>query len=232
MISLIVPVRDEEEIIGDFLDHLPAGPDLEVIVVDGGSRDQTRAKAREHPVRLLQSPPGRGIQLNRGAAAARGDIFLFVHCDTRLPRDFQEQIIQVLQRPGIVAGAFRLEIDADGTVFRIIEIGANLRSRYLCLPYGDQGIFLQRTFFQAVNGFPDQPLMEDLALVRRLRRLGRIGLAGTRVRTSARRWHRQGVIRTTLLNQLLLAAYALGVAPTTLARLYYGRDKRTNDRRL
>ena len=222
-ISLIIPVLDEEESLRALLPHLP--PEVETIVVDGGSRDRSRELVRTSRARLVCSPPGRGSQFNRGAEQARGDILLFVHCDTRLPGDFQDRIRQTLDRPHTVAGAFSLRIDAPGLGFRLIECGANLRSRWLQLPYGDQGLFMNREIFQNCGGYPDQPLLEDVSLAGKLRKIGRITICPARVLTSARRWRRHGLIRTTVVNQLVLLAFFCGMAPATLARFYYGRNR-------
>ncbi len=220
-ISIIIPVLDEETSIPGLLDHLRRFRDAEILVVDGGSRDRTRELVRRGGLRLLTSAPGRGRQQNRGAAAATGDILLFLHSDTRLPADGPDHVRRLLARPGVAAGAFRLAIQAKGVSYRLIEAGANLRSRLLQLPWGDQALFMKKEIFESAGGFPDQPLLEELVLLQRLKPLGRIALAGAAVTTSARRWQRYGILRTTLLNQLILAGFLCGVAPERLAAIYY-----------
>ncbi|WP_456473443.1 TIGR04283 family arsenosugar biosynthesis glycosyltransferase [Desulfolithobacter sp.] len=220
-ISIIIPVYNEAGTIATTLEQLIPYPGKEILVVDGGSTDQTRDIVASFPVRLLSAPAGRGVQLHRGALAARGEILLFLHADTLLPGDWVTQVHETLASPRTAAGAFRLGIDSPEKGFRLIELGANLRSHLLQKPYGDQALFMLReTYFQA-GGFPDWPLMEDVALVRHLRKIGRIRLARARVTTSARRWERLGLVRTTLRNQLIQAASLLGISPGRLARWYY-----------
>ncbi len=173
-----------------------------------------------YPVKLLSSSPGRGTQQNVGAAAASGGTLLFLHCDTRLPDVFCSAVQETLDTPGTVAGAFCLAIDHPGRPYRLIEAGANLRSRLLQLPYGDQALVMKKHVFEQVGGFPNQPIMEEFPLLARLRRLGKIRIVHAPATTSARRWQRLGIFKTTILNQLMLTGMALGVSPYRLARLY------------
>ena len=219
-ISIITPVLNEEQQIVSFLDNLQPVSWCEHILIDGGSTDQTGNLINRYPVRLISSPPGRGTQQNAGASAATGDILLFLHCDTRLPENYQYPVRQILAQPGISAGAFQLGIDHPGRWYRLIERGVNLRSRLLSLPYGDQALFMKKSVFQQVGGFPDQPILEDISLLRRLRHLGKIGQAPAAVVTSARRWQRLGIFRTTVINQLMLAGMVAGISSQRLARLY------------
>ncbi|MGX9727759.1 MAG: TIGR04283 family arsenosugar biosynthesis glycosyltransferase [Candidatus Electronema sp. VV] len=217
-ISIIIPVFNEEAAVGPCLDRLPRSPEVELLVMDGGSADATAAVVRARGLEPLVTAPGRGGQLRAGAAAASGDIFLFLHCDTCLPPDFLTHIRSVLSRDGVAAGAFRLRIDAPGmAAYRLIEAGANLRSSLLGLPYGDQALFMRRAAYLAAGGFPDQPIMEDVALVRRL---GTVALAPAAVMVSARRWQRLGPLRVTLINQLMLLGSAAGLSPQRLAGWY------------
>lgn len=229
-ISVIIPTLNEEEHLDRLLANLAAYPDLEIIVVDGGSRDRTAALARSRAVILEESPPGRGRQLNRGVGCASREILLFLHSDTLLPCHFAAHIHATLGRPGTAAGAFRLTIDAPGAQYRLIEWGANLRSRFFKLPYGDQALFTRRKTLLDAGGVPEESFMEDITLVRRLKQAGTIRLAPAAVVTSARRWQRLGVLRTTLLNQVMLAGYLLNADRDLLRRLYYRyggrRDRR------
>jgi len=220
-ISIITPVLNEEQQIVDFLDNLQAAPCREHILIDGGSTDRTRNLINRYPVHLISSPPGRGTQQNAGASAATGEILLFLHCDTRLPENYQHFVLDILAQPGIAAGAFQLGIDHPDRRYRLIERGVNLRSCLLSLPYGDQALFMKKSVFQRAGGFPDQPILEEISLLRRLWRLGRIGLAPAAVSTSARRWQRRGIVRTTLINQLMLAGMMAGISPRRLAGFYY-----------
>lgn len=203
--------------IGPTLERLQSSSVREVIVVDGRSQDQTTRIAHRHGARVVEAPPSRGRQQDVGAAVASGDVFLFLHADTMLPDGFDRQVHRVLSRPGVAAGAFRLRIDASGWSYRGLEFMIDLRSRLLQMPYGDQAIFLKAEVFRRVGGFGNLAVMEDFALVRRLRRLGRIAMADAAVRTSARRWLKNGLWRTTLLNQACLAAYCAGISVDRIA---------------
>lgn len=219
-ISVIIPTYNEGGNLPVLLEDLRAYPDLEIIVTDGGSRDQTPTVAREFGVRFVSSEKGRCFQLNTGAQAATGEVLLFLHCDTFLPENFSEHLHEVLGRRGTSVGAFRLKIDAPGAGFRLIEWGANLRSRWWRLPYGDQALFVRRDIFARAGGFPDFPIMEDIGLVRRLKKLGRVRIAATPVTTSARRWQKFGLVRTTLMNQILLCGLFVKADLGRLRRLY------------
>jgi len=216
-VSVIIPARDEEDSIGDVIEQVRASGVDEIIVVDGSSRDRTRERARAAGARVIESPPGRGLQQNRGAAEASGDALLFLHADTRLPPDFLDQIETLFASGDVCAGAFRLAVDAPGFAMRWVEHMANWRSLYFDLPYGDQAIFVRRQAFREAGGFAPIPLMEDFELMRRLRKTGRIGLASSAVTTSARRWKQLGVWRATWSNQLCILAYLFGVSPHRIA---------------
>jgi rSAM/selenodomain-associated transferase 2 len=222
-LSVVVPVLDEARRIAGHLSalHRVAGID-EVVVVDGGSRDDTVAIAQRAPgVRVVTSARGRGIQMNAGARAARGDVLLFLHADAVLPPDAARLIARALEDPAVVAGAFRLHTVAEagapwlGPLLRL----ADLRSRVTRLPYGDQAVFVRRTVFERVGGFPDQPLMEDIELARRLWRVGRIRTVPGVVRVSGRRFLANPV-RAVVAMRVFPLLYRLGVSPARLARLY------------
>lgn len=222
-ISVVVPALDEEARIEATLSALVASGDWhEVILVDGGSRDSTVERARRIAgVRILEAPRGRARQMNAGARAATGDVILFLHADVGLPPDARPHIARTLEDPGVVAGAFRTWTvpDAGGSwIAPLLHLG-DLRSRYSGLPYGDQAVFVRAGSFERVGGFPDQPLMEDLELARRLRRAGRIRIVPASVRVSGRRFLARPVYYFLLVN-LLPLIYALGVPADRLARLY------------
>ena len=222
-ISVIVPVLDEEARLGRRLAELAATPGLgEVLVVDGGSADSTVAIAHTFSgVRLLSAARGRARQMNAGAAAAVGDVFLFLHADVSLPRDAAAWIVRTLADPRVVAGAFRTWTVPDGAPSRLGPLLrlADIRSRVARFPYGDQAIFVRRDAFARAGGFPDQPLMEDLELSRRLRRLGRIATVPAVVRVSGRRFVTRP-IRFTLIARTFPTLYRLGVPPRVLARFW------------
>ncbi|MFZ5775116.1 MAG: TIGR04283 family arsenosugar biosynthesis glycosyltransferase [Thermodesulfobacteriota bacterium] len=217
-ISVIIPALNEAARIGVTVAGLAGLPGVEVVVVDGGSSDATRALAQTAGARVIDSAAGRGIQQNAGARVARGRIVLFLHADTRLPEGFAGMAAQALAQPGVVAGAFRLGIAAPGLALRLVELTANLRARLL--PYGDQALFLAAETFRACGGFREIPLLEDVDLVFRLRGLGRVVLLPAAVTTSARRWLRLGVMRTFMVNQLVLLGFFLGIGPGRLAGWY------------
>jgi rSAM/selenodomain-associated transferase 2/rSAM/selenodomain-associated transferase 1 len=220
--SVVIPTLNEQEHLGATLDSVTRQPDIEVIVVDGGSADRTAEVALARGARLLRTTPQRARQLNAGAAAASAQALIFLHGDTRLPRGFARHALDVLAQPGTAAGAFRLTIAGEGRRLRLVETLANWRSRLLHLPYGDQALFVTAELFRQVGGFPDVPIMEDVVFTRRLRRVGRIAIAPCSALTSDRRWQRLGVLRTTLVNQVVLAGFFLGVDPARLARWYRG----------
>ena len=220
-ISVVIPVLDEERQIGARLRELKAfGDVLDVLVVDGGSRDGTReiVRAAGSP-RLIESERGRARQLNAGARAAQTDVLLFLHADCALPADAAAQVERALRDSATVAGAFRTWHVADDGRFAPWLHLADLRSRYSGLPYGDQALFVRRAVFHDVGGFPEQPLMEDLELSRRLRARGRIVTVPSRVRVSGRRFLRHPLRESFLVNVFPLL-YRLGVSPEKLARLY------------
>jgi len=219
-ISVVIPTLDEGDYLDATLDPLQRGPDVEMIVADGGSRDRTVEIARARHVRVVDGPPGRARQMNLGAAAAGGDVLLFLHADTHLPQDFPQHVHGTLAQPGVVAGAFRFRIAGARGSLRLIQWATNLRSRLQQMPYGDQALFLRADTFFRQGGFADLPIMEDYDFVQRLRRIGRIALAGADAVTSGRRWNRFGPWRTTLLNQQIIWAYRCGVSPSRLARWY------------
>jgi hypothetical protein len=195
--------------------------EIEILVVDGGSQDETRSLAQRAGATVIDSMPGRACQMNTGATVAQGEILLFLHADTQIPADFVAQVKATLAQPGVVAGAFELKIAGKGWGLRWVEWGVKWRSRLLQLPYGDQAIFLRATTFRQVGGFPDLPIMEDFVLVRSLQKMGKVAIASASVITSARRWQKLGVLRTTLINQLIIWGYFCGIAPERLADLYH-----------
>jgi len=221
-ISVIIPTLNEAANLVATLAPLRGVPGVEVIIADGGSTDATLALAEAAGVRVVEAPPGRASQQNGGATLASGEILLFLHADTLLPEDFAEAMRTCLAQPDVAAGAFRLGIAGEGWGLRMVERMANWRSRWFEMPYGDQALFMPRETFVTLGTFPEQEIMEDFELVRRLRKRGRIELLELSVQTSARRWQRLGVLRTTLLNQLVILGYFLGVAPARLAGWYRG----------
>jgi rSAM/selenodomain-associated transferase 2 len=224
-ISVIIPVLNEERNIRGAIDSIFSSDNIEVIMVDGGSIDRTIEVVKELNVMLFSSRSGRANQMNLGAKYATGDILVFLHADTRLPAGFDDLIRTSLGdvcRAGNlpIAGAFTLEIDDRSRRFRWVEWGVKYRSRFLKMPYGDQAIFLRAKVFDEIGGFPDMAIMEDFELMRRLQKLGSIAIIATPVITSARRWLQQGIFKTTLINQLMILGYLMGVDLDRLVKLY------------
>ncbi len=222
--SIIIPVLNEGNLIHPLMDHLESlegNENCEIIVVDGSPDGGTIKAVARQGVRCIKSPPGRASQMNAGAAMAAGEILIFLHADTRLPRRALDLITQAMARQGLIGGAFDLQIDTERLTLKIIARIASFRSRLTGIPYGDQAIFIRRDDFKRMGGYPEIPLMEDVALMRRIKREGgRIHFIPEPVITSARRWEQEGILYTTLRNWLLLSAYTLGVAPDRLAKYY------------
>ena len=213
-LSLILPVLDEAATIRAQLATLQEFRlrGAEVLVVDGGSSDGTAMLAGPLADRLLSSPRGRALQMNVGAKESRGEVLLFLHADTRLPA-----AADALIRGAILAGAawgrFDVCIDGRSPLLRVVARMMNWRSRLTGIATGDQAIFVRRDAFRGVGGYPELPLMEDIALSKRLQRYGRPACLGERVITSGRRWEKHGVWRTILLMWRLRASYFLGADP-------------------
>ncbi len=228
LISIVIPTLQEEENIPACLSSTEQARNVERIVVDGGSRDRTVEIAQALGATVLHSRKGRALQMNAGAEKASGEMLIFLHADTRLPLGFDRYVREALQQPGIAVGAFEFRLDAYSRGLKIIEKIANWRSRALQLPYGDQSLFLRAALFRQAGGFPELPIMEDVELVRRLRKKGRIQTLSYPAVTSARRWKELGLFRTTLINEAVLSAYYLGVSPRFILRLS-GRDRRPGE---
>ncbi len=236
-ISIIIPALNEAATIGSILADLQPLTNIEIILVDGGSIDHTIKIAQEYGVKVLSSPPGRARQMNLGAKVATGEILLFLHADTVLPDGFAGMVRSVLGGLGDgecgsvgdklenlpIAGAFTLQIDDPLPSLRWIEWLVAWRSRWRQMPYGDQAIFLTAETFRQVGGFVDMPIMEDFELIRRLQCRGRIAILPAPVLTSARRWVQRGVWQTTLINQVIVIGYSIGISPARLVTWYRRR---------
>jgi rSAM/selenodomain-associated transferase 2 len=221
-LSIIIPTLDEEAAIGDLLHDLAPfrAQGQQVVLADGGSRDRTLEIAAGMVDGIVYSARGRAAQMNAGARAAVGDILWFVHADTRLPAGAGERLLQAYA-DGSRWGRFDVRLSGSQPLLRVIETAMNLRSRVTSIATGDQGIFVARDLFDAVDGFPQIPLMEDVALSSMLRRNGRPAcIRRPALQTSSRRWEENGVLRTLWLMWRLRLAYALGAAPRDLAERY------------
>ena len=223
-ITIIIPALNEAGVIAKTIAGLPDSEQLEIVVVDGGSSDGTAAIAGKYGARVLACAPSKAKQMNAGAAVARGDVLLFLHADTLLPENFEKMVLSAASRKGFGAGAFALGIDSAERGLRFIERMANWRARVLKMPYGDQALFVSRDLFNQIGGFADYPIMEDFDLVRRLKKKGKISILPDPVKTSPRRWKNFGILNTWILNQLIIAAYYMGIPPRRLA-FWYRREK-------
>jgi rSAM/selenodomain-associated transferase 2 len=220
--SIVMPVLEEAAAIESALAPLQGlrAAGAEVIVVDGGSRDATRDLAAPLADRVLEAPRGRASQMNAGARASRGATLLFLHADTRLPPGALERIAAGLARGEREWGRFDVQIAGRAPLLPVVAAAMNLRSRLTGIATGDQAMFARRGAFEACGGFPDIPLMEDVALSKALRRRSAPLCLRERVTTSGRRWERHGTLRTVVLMWRLRLAYALGADPRRLARRY------------
>lgn len=220
-ISIIIPVLNEAKVIGINLAKLSANEAIEIIFVDGGSQDNTVDLIKKNQFTVIKSPVAqRSYQMNLGAEKAQGKILLFLHGDTILPPNYLELVTNSLAQKNIIAGAFELKIDAPNLIFRLVESLVNCRSHFLKLPYGDQAIFLTRETFNQLNGFANIKIMEDFELIKRLGKLGKIDIIKHPVITSARRWQKLGILKTTLINQIIIIGYYLGIDTDKLSQFY------------
>lgn len=222
-ISAIIPTLNEQDTIRRTVESANKSGFDEVIVVDGGSQDGTAVSASRARCTVIESSPGRGKQMNRGAEIATGDVLLFLHADCWFDIDVRGQIFEALEQPDVVAGAFRQQIEAEPMIYRWLEWGNALRVARFSMAYGDQGMFVRRSIFERVGRFAEEPLLEDLLLSRCLRSIGRMVLLPGPLHVSARRWKTNGVVRQTLRNWSILAAHRCGISPARLARYYRTR---------
>ena len=223
-LSIVIPTLEASAHLPNTLRALEEGARTlrgELVIVDGGSRDRTRALAKSVGARVLESPPGRGTQLRKGAALARGEWLLFLHADTRPVEGWIGELRAIMDDPGARtrAYAFKLRFDDASAGARRIEKLAQWRARHLGLPYGDQGLVLHRELYEEVGGYPDQPIMEDVALVRRIGKR-RLAILDTAAITSAERYRSDGWWLRPARNIALVSLYLLGMPPRLIARLY------------
>ncbi len=217
-VSVIIPTLNEAENIPSLLEKINRSHPHEVIVADCGSTDGTPALAEAAGARVIHSPRGRAAQMNHAASVATGEFLLFLHADTLPPKGFCKIIRETLNRPGTSAGAFRFQLDGAIGTSALIEELVHLRCKFLATPYGDQGLFLRRSLFEKIGGFYNETILEDLEIVRRLRKHGQLRIAKEPATTSSRRWSNGGVVRTFLKHQAMLAGFSLKLPPRLLAK--------------
>ncbi len=232
--SIIVPVFHEGERINDLIEHLnrlDSDGNLEIVIVDGAQEKDTLTAIRSEYVIKTSSEQGRAKQMNAGASIAKGEILIFLHADTELPIRALRKIGTFAEQIEYVGGAFDLGIKSDKVIFKMIGAISSLRSRLNRIPFGDQAIFIRREYFNKIGGYKEIPLMEDVELLRRIKKSGgRIRIFYDRVSTSPRRWEKEGVIYCTLRNWTLQTLYLFGVSPEKLINFYkndYGRKVET-----
>ena len=226
MISIIIPVLNEEKNISIVLENIKRlNGEKEIIVVDGGSIDNTVEIVRKKGVMLLSSQKGRGHQMNRGAEIAKGDTLLFLHADTTLPENAITRIEETMKNHKIIGGRFDVRFDDDRFVFKLIAFLMNWRSRLTGIFTGDQAIFIRKSIFKDKSGYPEIPLMEDIELSKRMRMAGRTACLKDRAITSARKWKKEGIIKTILLMWLLRFLYFFNASPEFLSRIYYRKKQ-------
>lgn len=220
-LSVVIPVLNEAHGIETTLHALAAlrQRGVDVVVVDGGSTDNTTRLARQHVSAVLTAPRGRARQMNAGAAQARGAVLLFLHADTQLPPDADRLVLGAIESGGIW-GRFDVRITGTAWMLRVVAALMNARSRWSGIATGDQALFVRRDVFERLGGFPDQPLMEDIELSKRLRQVHRPVCLHAKVATSGRRWESRGVWRTIFLMWSLRWRYWRGETPERLAEAY------------
>ena len=219
-ISVIIPALNEESIIASTLEALRPLAPTEVILVDGGSTDHSREIVARTDATLTSSVRGRAEQMNHGARLARGDVFLFLHADTHPPPSAIREIRSALEDPRCVGGRFDVRLEGNHSIYRLIGALINLRSRLTKVATGDQAIFVRREVYEEIGGFPNLPLIEDIAFSRYLKKKGKVACLKSRVATSARRWEREGIWQTVLRMWALRLLYLAGVSPFRLKRFY------------
>ena len=223
--SIVIPVFHESSLINHAINHvlgISAGFESEIIVVDGDPGGST-LECIDHPnIVKIVSGKGRGRQMNKGASYSKGEVLLFLHTDTELPDEALSIIASVMDHKEYSGGAFNLGIKSGRWIFRLIEKLVFVRTRLTSVPYGDQAMFIRRECFEALNGFREIPIMEDIEFMRRMKKAGsRIFVVPQKVNTSPRRWEKEGVLYCTLRNWALIGLYLLGVKPEKLVRFYY-----------
>jgi uncharacterized protein len=228
-LSVVIPTLDEEGNIEACVRSAQADG-VEIVVVDGGSSDETRTRATRQGARVVTGERGRARQMNRGAEVAHAKVLLFLHADTRLPPGYVREVFDLLSDPRTDAGAFSFGCDADDRLLALVAWGANIRSRYFRLPYGDQALFVRRKAFEEIGGFPAVPIAEDLRFVLARGLRGRLRVTASPICTSTRRWQSSGPFLNSCVNAAILVGCLLGISPSHLARVHRFRERRRGEK--
>jgi len=225
-ISVIIPTLNEEKNITSALSYFTSlNPSLELIVTDGGSKDN-KVVLSHSLAQVIDASPGRGAQINAGVQAASGDVLWFLHADCRSHEKSIEAMLKALADEKVVGGVFEYSLDDERPFFRLVEFFSNRKNHLLKLFYGDMGIFVQHQTFDAMGGYREIPLMEDMDFCKRLKTFGNIRILPYRIITSARRWHEEGIVKNITRNWALQIAWALGTSPEKLAIWYRFRNNK------
>jgi rSAM/selenodomain-associated transferase 2 len=223
MISVIIPTLNEAAYIGKCIEAIRREDDrIEIIVADGGSIDNTKEIAAGYKkVINVDSEKGRGLQMNMGAAASSCDMLLFLHADTTIESGWSQSILSALDDPSVIGGAFTFAVNDHSWKYRLVEAWVKMRCNLFNLPYGDQAVFIKKSTFEMISGYRNIPLMEDVDLIDRMKKAGRISILDKKAFTSERRWKKKGLIKTAAINQITMLLYKLGVSHDRLSRFYY-----------
>jgi rSAM/selenodomain-associated transferase 2 len=219
-VSIIVPTLNEAQGLNEILTQIQQLCPYELVISDGGSDDYTLEIAEKFTKYVVKGTAGRALQMNAGARIATGDIFLFLHADSRIEPASYKKMLHSLENSKKIGGAFSLCIDSDRWSLRLVTRLANLRSKYLGMAYGDQAFFVKSSTFQQMNGFAELPICEDIDFFKRLRKLGPVVLLKEKALTSPRRWMKEGIWFTTLRNILIVTLFELGFPPRILTKWY------------
>jgi len=220
VVSIIIPVYNEEKTIYSTLDKLSFYKGIEIVVVDGGSSDRTQELVGKFPVRILNTVKSRAYQLNEGVKQSRGSILLFLHADCFLEEKTLERIKDCLNN-GYIGGCLSQRIDSDKPIYRLIEGSGNIRAKLFKIFYGDQAIFVRRDVFFDLGGFDRFELFDDVVFSKKLKKAGKVCVLNERIYASPRRWEKQGIAKTTFINWLLSLGFLLNIPTKTLKKIYY-----------
>ena len=219
-VSVIVPTLNEELVIEKTLTQIQQLSPHELIVSDGGSDDGTGTIAKKLSHRVITGSTGRATQMNAGANEATGDLLLFLHADSRLEPESYQKMLEYMENPDWIGGAFTLCIESQKWSIKLVTLLANIRSKYFGLAYGDQGFFVRKKVFESMDGFASLPICEDLEFYQRLKKKGPVILLKEKAHTSPRRWIKEGIVFTTARNTLIAILFGLGFPLRTLTKWY------------